>query len=279
MRNILLLTLVTISLVGCGDDNLKKRYQLGGLRVLALQSSNGGAAEFSPGDTVTITPWISDYGSGARTLSYEAKACLNPSIGVGASPSCDGIPGTVAFNGAVTVPTTERTGSVNTISVNIPAAALTARSASDQYNGVPYLFTYRIFSDDGASSATSMARLMVTAATKTTKNQNPSLTSILANGAALSAYPAGEVQLQGSYTAGSIESYSLQKLDGNLVGHTEEMLITWLVTDGEPELSRTINTGLTKFTPKAARPTDHTPLIIGIMRDGRDGVSVLVQTL
>lgn len=272
--------LSSVLLNGCADDDLPKYVELGGLRVLAIKVDNGsGYAEVSPGDAVTLTPYVSDYQGGTRTLSYEAKACVDSGVAVGVEPSCEGVTGAVSVaSGAVTITGTERTGSGTTFSVTVPSTLLDSRSAVDQYNGVNYLVTYKLTASDGAT-VQSFKRIPVSSAGKTTKNQNPSLTGISTESGALTAMPSGDAQVRATYSGSSIENYDVKKSDLSLESKTEELLVTWFITDGSLQTYRSLNDASVKYTPPTSAPTDHTAIIVGVMRDGRGGVSFFLQNL
>ncbi len=270
--------LITSALLftACSADDLPKYSDLGGLRILALESDNGGFAEYSPGDSVQITPWISDFKGGTRTIEFSWQACIDPGLAVGADPSCAGVPGaTSVTTGALTVPATERTGAGGTFSVTIPSNILNGRSAVDTFNGVHYLVTYKLTASDGAK-VESFKRLVVSESTKSGKNRNPTLSDILAGGSSLSTFPSGETELRAVNAGGSAETYSRRKNDGGTETLTESLFTTWFITTGELSLFRTIADGPTKWTP-GARPTDHTPLVVGVTRDARGGISVLLK--
>lgn len=281
MKRITLVSIVLLPLLlgSCADDDFPEYVELKELRVLALQAgASGAASEYSPGDNVTITPYISDYFGGSRGLTFEAFACVDPGISVGAEPSCDGVPGAVSVaSGAATAPAIERTGSSNSFSVSIPATILNQRSDADKYNGVNYLVTYKLTA--GTETVQSFRRILVSENTKTTKNNNPQTTAILANGAALTTLPTGPVELSVSYPAGSVETYDSKKSDLTLVSSTESLVTTWFRTDGELKFYRTVNSDTTTFTPPAVAPSGRQALIVGVTRDDRGGVTVLVEAL
>ncbi len=271
---------LAVFLTGCSDDDLPKYVELKELRVLALQAgAAGGLAEASPGDNMTITPYISDYYGGVQALTYEAVACVDPGIQVGAEPSCTGVPGAVNVGaGVAAAPVTSRTGSTTSFVVAIPATIITGRSAQAQYNGVNYLVTYTLTAANG-ETVSSFKRIVVSENTKTTKNLNPQTTDLLADGASVAAFPAGEVALSVSYPGSSVETYDTKKSDNSLQVATEELLTTWFITDGELEYFRTVNTATTKFDPLGPAPGGRQPLIIGVTRDDRGGVTVIVRQL
>ncbi len=279
LRILISIALLALLQASCADNDFPEYIELKELRVLALQAgSTGSAAEYSPGDSVTITPIISDYFGGSRALNYEAFACVDPGLSVGAEPSCDGVPGAESVgSGTATTPATQRTGSSSTFSVNIPSTLLDQRSAADKYNGVNYLVTYKLTA--GSEVVRSFRRILVSETGKAGKNNNPQTTGILANGAALTTLPAGQVELSVSYPAGSVESYSAKKSDGSLASATESLTTTWFRTDGELKFYRTVTTDTSTYTPPAAAPAGRQALIVGVTRDDRGGVTVLVQAL
>jgi hypothetical protein len=280
MRPIPFLFLLPLFLGACSDDSLPKYVELKDLRVLAIQAgTSGGAAEFSPGDSVTITPYISDYYGGSRALTYEAFACINLALSVGGEPSCTGIPGAISVgSGSAAAPAISRTGSTTTFSVTIPTYILQGRSARDSYNGVSYLVTYTITAA-GGPTVRAFTRLVVSESSKTVKNNNPQTTDLLANGTTLSSLPSGAVNLSVSYPSSSIESYDLIQTDLSLQNRTEELLTTWFITDGDLKFFRTINTNTTEYTPPSSAPSGRQPLIVGVSRDNRGGVTVIVKSL
>lgn len=282
MRMIYSILFISLALGACSDDNLPKYVQLGGLRVLALRADKSGAtgqAEFSPGDTVTITPYVSDYGGGGRTVTYQAYGCVDPGVSYGADPSCDGSStSTLLANGTLTLSAADSyTAAATTLSATIPSTILASRTAIDQYNGVSYLVTYQLTATGGAS-VKSFRKLTVSLASKT-KNQNPSLTAILASGATLAAMPAADVSVSAGYSAGSVEAYSAYKSDGTLQSKTEQLLTTYFITDGSLKYFRTVNSETTTYTPSYPAPTDHQAVMVAVTRDDRGGVDVKIVKL
>ncbi len=267
-------------LVGCGDNTLPKYVLLGDLRVLALQAgASGAAAEFSPGDVVTVTPYISDYSGGTRALSYVAKACSDPGVALGVEPSCEGVPNALTVgSGTAATPTTGRTGASTAFSVTVPALALEGRSTRDRFNGVNLLVTYDLSAASGPT-VRSFTRIVVSEGTKTTKNNNPQTSDLLSEGATLTAFPTAPVALSVAYVVSNLESFELMRNDLSIQTRTEELLTTWFITDGEVEFFRTLNADTTKYTPPTAAPSGRQPLIVGVTRDSRDAVTVIVREL
>ena len=278
MKHVLIIATLAALLISCGDDKFPEYVELKKLRVLALQAgAAGGAAEYSPGDVVTITPFVSDYYGGARALSYVAFACIDPGLAVGGEPSCAGVPGTVSVGtGVAATPATSRTGSTTTLSVTIPATILTLQSAQSSYNGVVYLVTYELTA--GGETVRAFKRIVVSESGKAAKNNNPVVTNLLSSGAVVGALPGGEVDLSISYPGSSVEAYSIKTDDLTLQSAQEQLLTTWFITDGELEFYRTLNADKTAYTPPGAPPSGRSALLVGVTRDGRGGVSVAVHS-
>lgn len=269
-------------LMACSDTTLPKYENLGGLRILALRADQAtqfsGVAEFSAGDTVVVTPYVSSY-SLSGSVSYLARACTDPGVSAGATPSCEGVAGAVVV-GSGTVSLTgggSNTGEANALSVTIPSDVLSGRSSSDQYNGVSYLFEYKLTSADGRSTS-AIKRLIVSSAAKT-KNANPTLTGLVADGASFTALPAAAVNVGISYPAGARETYTVMLADGTLLPQTEDLLTTYFITDGSLKYIRTIDGQTTTYTPPSPAPVDHSVVMVAVVRDPRGGVAVSVVKL
>lgn len=292
MKNILFilkinLLFAVLFLVSCDDNSLPKYVEINSLRILNIQVSDGsGNAEFNPGDVVTVTPFISDINN-SGTLSYEAKACIDPGVAYGSEPSCE------SSNSMVTVGSgnissvdvsSNYTGAANVLSVTLPATAVifAGRSNQDKYNGVSYLLTYKLISSDGRS-VKSFKRIVVS--TKTTKNKNPVVNDILSNGAAITSLPLTLVSLSlqfgsggggsGSGVNASLESYSQLQSDGSYKTSNEELLTTWFISDGSLKYYRTVNADANEYTGPATAPAGRKGFIISVTRDGRGGSAVV----
>ena len=252
MRNLTCLASLMMGLLifsGCDDTSLPKYSDLSGLRVLAIKDDASGYSEVSPGSTVAITPYVSDFGGGTRALTYQAVACLDPGISTGVEPSCTGVPGasTVA-SGTVTITGSLRTGSATAFTVTVPSTILTGRTTQDQYNGVNYLVTYTISSSTG-DSVRAFKRILVSDPSKTTKNKNPTLSGLLANGVAITSMPTSGVELSVSYSADSLETYNYKNTDLTVSTVSEELVTTWFISTGTLKYFRTVKTESTTFTP------------------------------
>lgn len=269
--------LVSILLLGsgCGDDDLPAFSALDRLRVIALVAS---APEANPGTAgITITPWVSDARGGGRALTYTAEGCLDPGVSFGSDPSCVGNPTKTSLgSGAVTgLSAPHYTSAVDTITLILPsdAIAFAGRSANEKYNGVAYLVTYEVRAADGTTHK-AFKRILISETSKTAKNQNPTLSDILADGTSLTAVPAGVVQISAQIASWSAETYSELGSTGP-VAKSEDLITTWFITGGDLLYDRTEPLQSTRWTPPASAPA----LVIGVLRDERGGSSVVAKSL
>lgn len=281
-KNFLFFGLLSL-FAGCADDDLPKYTLLEDQRILAMIVDT---PEVSAGSTVDLSVLTSDVKGRARTYSLEG--CLDPGVGLGAEPTCSGNPTrTVISTGNISNGNAgnDYTAVENAITVTIPSAGVmftnpltgSPRSSADQYNGVAYLLIYEMTASDGAKER-SFKRVIVS--TKGTKNTNPSATQMNYNGVNVTTPPtlvASAVPLRMVVATNQAESYSVQSANGSLSTQTEELLVTWYVTSGEPKRSRTnINTDNT-YTPSDTLPANLT--IVGVLRDDRGGVDVRIGRL
>lgn len=255
-----------ILLAGCSSKDLPEYTQLGGLRVLALIANT---PEVSPGDTVTITPVVSDILGAGRTLTYSATGCSDPGIAYGGVPTCVGAMDAVSLaTGTVTPATPRFTESAPTFSVTIPATALALRGETEKYNGVPYLVTYTLSASTG-ERVRAFRRILVS--TKTSKNQNPGAFTLTRDGAEMLTLPASAVTVTRQIASGSAETYSYRDANGTLQTLGETLTTTWFVSDGSFSRYRTDGDEALTFTPPTAIPATHAVVIVLIVRDDRGG--------
>lgn len=286
MKTKQLLLLALALLTACGDDNLPKYTQLDRFRILALEANT---PEVAPGATVTITPYLSDPAGNGRSISYSVESCVDLGVNLGATPTCDGNPSrvVVVMGGTAAAPGSapHYTGTTGTISIAVPSSAVIfadprtggVRTANEQYNGVNYLVIYR--TTVGGEAFSAFKRIVVS--TRTTRNTNPTLTDFKFGGVASGAAPIpvapNKVQLDAVVAAGSAETYSYRDSDGVLANRSEELLVSWFVTQGSLLRSRTDADEANEYTPSDA-PLSATTTFVAVLRDDRGGTSVITVT-
>ena len=262
-------------LSGCGGSSLPQYNKLESLRVLAILSSS---PEVSPGATVTITPVISDVTGGGRSLTYNADTCIDPGVAYGAVPSCEGLTSrvSIAANAAVTgLSSPQYTAAVtSTFSVTVPATILDGYSTVQQLLGVNYLVVIKITASDG-TSVSAFKRIL--ASTNPTKNNNPSITRVEANGSTVvGTLFHSWVSLQPIFGAGSAESYTAILPDGSTRTVTEVLTTTWFISSGSLGATRTEGTATLGYSPPVGIPAVS---LVAVTRDGRGGEDAKVFLL
>lgn len=275
----LLFTGCALVLMSCSNQNLPKYNTLDRLRILALISQ---PPEVNPGDSVTITPLVSDINE-ATALTYAAFACLDLGISMGAEPTCTGNPSTVPLsNGAISTlsPTKSFTGVANAISFSVPnqQTILGSRSPAQQYNGVAYIFEY-VLQNSRGEELRAIKRIAVSDASKTTKNTNPIINDFLFNGVSVtSTMPLGTtISASLSFTGAPTESYTRMNSSGELISESEELITTWFITDGKMKFQRTIGLDANEYQTPAQTPAGRDTYLIGVSRDGRGGAGYIVK--
>lgn len=273
-------------LSACQANNFPKYSTLEKLRVLALVVDTPEIQSPGAGTTnVSLTPYLSDIG-GSGNVDLTVQSCLDPGVAAGSEPSCSGAlyaspPQTVS----VTAPagqaagifgSPERTGAPSsggiTVGLQIPANLLLAFPTVLQHNGVPYLIT--VTAQRGSQTVRSFRRVLIS--TKSA-NLNPTLTDILVNGSSLTTLPTGEPLL--SFSASTPETYQSMASSGALVSETEAFVLTWFISDGEMENSRILEGQNTIWKTPGGAPSQRQVVVVGVLRDGRGGVAVLVKKL
>lgn len=274
LKSLRFFILTVFILSGCSKDNLPEFNRLETLRVVTLISSQ---PEVNPGDTVTITPVVSDVR--ATSLKYSVSVCLDPGVSVGAEPTCEGSLSQIilATDVALVQPTLAEswTGLADTFNVSIPSEAIifAGRSTLERYNGVSYLLQYTLSNDLG-EKVKAIKRIVVSETSKTSKNLNPVTSDILANGVSLvTLTPGSTVELTTNLTASSAEAYFLQSATG-LENHNENLVTTWFVTDGTTKFYR--SEGLSSNSYEVSGPpAGRSSYILAVTKDDRGGVSVV----
>ncbi len=274
IKNILL-GMSLLFLFGCSQEKLQEYNRLEKIRVLALKADK---PEATVGDTITITPLVSDFNGNGRTLTYSAESCSDPGIAAGADPNCNGASSYQSLGtGAVTgLSSPTYTGSVNTISFTIPSDVLNGKSVYEQANGVPYIFVYKITASDGAEIRT-FKRIIVSIKSASLRNTNPTISNIYSNSDVLSSLPGSRVSLRAEYTSSSVESYTGVSSDGTVGTQTEKMITTWFVSEGSIQYYRTLDTETNSYEI-TFRP-DKPVLIIAVLRDDRGGEDFMIKSL
>lgn len=269
---------LVLLLSSCGDE-LPKYFLLDKFRIVALIFDS---PEVAPGGTGNLTLVVSDPLGQGGAIQYSAVACVDPGIGLGATPTCEGNPtksslgsGTIA-GGSLTA-ATNFTDSINLgLAVTAPAAGVIfldpqtglLKSASEQANGVSYL-VFISFRNSVGESITTLKRLVVS--TKATKNTNPAISAFLINGVDSSLVSSVGSPAIFSFppTGGSQESYVEQSSSGAQT-KTETLDTTCFVSSGLVSPSR-IDIGETLiFSPASPIPSVQT--WVSIMRDNRGGL-------
>lgn len=265
--------------MSCSNQNLPKYNTLDRLRIIALIAQ---PPEVNPGDSVTITPLVSDLNE-TSTLTYAAFACLDLGISMGAKPTCTGNPSTVILSsGAISTlsPTKLFTGVADAISFAVPnqQTILGSRSPVQQYNGVAYIFEY-VLQNSSGEELRAIKRIAVSDTSKTTKNANPLINDFLFNGASVSStMPLGTtVSASLSFTGTPTESYTRMNSSAELISEAEELITTWFITDGKMKSQRTLGLDANEYETPAQTPAGRDSYLIGISRDGRGGAGYIVK--
>ena len=264
----------------CGNSDLPDSFRLEDFRVLALVADH---PEVNPGDTVAITPLLSDIKGAGRALSFSAQGCIDSGVGFGAEPTCTDSATETTFATKVAVTglrAPDYTGlAASTITVKVPPAAVifAERSAEDQFNGINYLVTVQ-FSVTPSLVVRAFRRIVVS--TKPAKNENPryGTTPLLSGSKPLTAAPSVITAMHPSLASGTKGTYSFSNPDGSTEKRTEKISTTWYISDGDLSLKVTDDELVTEFTPPAVPPKGHDLAIVMVTRDDRDGVTAFVQT-
>ena len=205
---LILVLAAAVGVSGCSTADFPEYHALGGLRVLSLQAT---PPEIAPGESSTITPYLSDLNGAGRALVYTAVVCPDPGVSRGADPTCDGVPGRVEVAAGLTVTTLAApnyTGAGPIFTVTAPADLLALRNPVDAQNGVVLLATFRVGTSDGSTTLKTFKRVVVS--NKVSKNINPVLTAIYDSGnAPLAALPVASMDLKPEYPDSSVETYTL----------------------------------------------------------------------
>lgn len=281
MKKIIVLLLMSLFIFSCSQDDLPDFNKVDSPRVLALMADK---PEANPGDLITITPVISDLAA-TTGVQDSLQVCIDLGIAYGASSSCEKNPTKVVIHSlrTLTLPGVGEnwTGAGNTASFTLPldAVIFNQRSNQDKYNGVNYIVEYTLHSPSGVNT-TAIKRIAVTESTKTSKNLNPTFSDILADNVSMVNLPVGGiVNLTNNLTNASAETYSIMDAQGVLKNYTEELTVTWFITDGETKYYRSLVGGGNEYTGPSAAPVGRSAYILAVARDDRGGVIVVKRKL
>ncbi len=262
--------------LNCNTNHLPTYTQLGDLRILTLIAT---PPEALPGQTIALTPVLSDLNGQGRTLTYSVEACMDPGVSRGVQPQCQNPDSTNQLSGTTTLPagtSQTYTGSIASLSITLPQSSIAFAAATPamQYNGTNYLIFYTLSASAGNSSVRSFVR--VTLSTKTPQNQNPILTSINRNDTPiLSIFQTPEASTNFNITipSSSFETYSILKNDGSLISQTETLSSTWFISDGSFNSDLTIGSDENSWTPPSPKPTSRGSVILVVTTDSRYGAA------
>ena len=308
--------LLLLSLTACSPDTMPRYATVQGLRVLGLNLNGTGnvaetffnGATFNPA-TLQVNPVISDLYGGGRGLSFNLYYCLDPGVGLGAPPTCEGNASrvdvsqntTVGTSGTFTSP--EFTGSPALgLSIDLSAmppatlALYSARFASltsiQRFNGIAILVFFELFpTASPADKITTFKRLFISEGRALNQNPGTGTSIALEDGSPLVSFPTVETFLKAVVPASNLETYTVQDSSGNPQTLTENIEVAWFFTgpadiacsndkdcntDGFLALSRTFPDELNRFTPpKTPTSLGRQRVLIGIVKDDRGGNSAI----
>lgn len=260
-----------IALCACANGNFVRSYELNQFKVIALLADK---PEVSLGETVQITPYLSDLTGQGRSITMNASACIDPGVGVGAEPSCDQDPNKVILAnqlglGGLSAP--YYTEATTSFAVTIPSTDLFSQIPPDlQFNGVNYLISVDFFS---GTEKLERAFRRIVVSTRPTKNTNPVFQppSIMSQGLDLTTLDA-EKKISAQVEA--IHSESFEEIrQGSSTTQQEKVLVYWFSSRGEFNFSSTNPNEETTWKPN--EDNNSLPhVLIAVVRDGRGGVGV-----
>lgn len=270
---------VALAIAACAKTRIPPSQQLNTLRILALVVDT---PEISPGGTVTVTPWLSDFTGGGRTLTFSVKFC--PAwYGVEYYECGEVSPTTIELirDQKVTgLAAPNYTGAGPSFQVSVPAVpeGFADLSVARRFNGAPYRIEYNVRTEDG--KAIYRANKAIVVSTKTPKNSNPQITALLANGIAPTRYLEGGAQLNAEIPESSAELFQYQDPATNTqVEATDQLSTSWYISEGE--LSATATLGRIRslsYSPPETR-SGKDLVIVAVTVDDRGGAAVKVLEL
>ena len=280
----------SISVGGCGANNFPSYSKLDRLRLLAIEVDRPelNYDETVDSYTVQVLPLVSDIG-GSGNLIADVQACLDPGVSLGASPSCTGSPSASPVVSITISPAVgqsadifgdlNRTGQPSSgavaLTLPFPRVLWPRFSEAQKFNGVPAIIVVQLRQENGAAIVSGFRRILVS--NKTSPNANPVLSDLKSNGTSLLTKPGFQSQL--SFDVGNPpENYEYQKSDGSKSSFTESLEVTWFVSDGSVDVSRSrTNESVEWELPQESPPGGRKVVLVGVLRDGRGGVSWLIR--
>ena len=268
---------ILILLASCGGDNFNKVEVLKGFRILSVVTAT---PEVAPSSVANLQLYVSDVEGAGRSHIGTTISCIDPGISFGAKVNCDHDPSapTAAFTldtGSGDLPANLFTGlAINTVSVTVPAAEtiFLGRSAREQFNGVSYIVIFN-FTVDG-KEVSAFKRIVVTNRFPLILNQNPSGSSILLNGTAITSAPSENDILE--VTSNLPQTYEYITIEGNTETKTEELAVAWFLTQGEVNKPKSDVNEAVKYLGSA--PTVPS-IVLTVVRDSRGGVEIVRRKL
>lgn len=265
IRKLFLTLCCSTFMFSCSEEPLDEYSILDSLRVLDIQVSTPETNQFDSIVSFNVTPVVSDF-EGTNPISVKINICLDPGIDFGKDAVCSGA---LIVDTSEAAPATSRTGALTTRSVpyNMSSLVFSNFSATSQYNGVPVILTLEI--SNGTETVKSFKRILYT--NKTTLNANPTISDVLVNGSAWSGLPTGKSEL--SAQSSVAESFSYKTSEGDIINSTESLQVTWFATGKEFSRNRTLEDETTEWSPP-----QNTGALVGIIRDGRGGSSMVIKS-
>lgn len=266
------LLITTLSFWGCGNDDLPKVETLSGFRVLGILADS---PELAVGGTANLQLLVSDVNGGGRTISGTYRACPDPGISLGATPSCDGVTGATAataFSVDFSTLGTSYTGlSATTYAITVPADLLDGANTIQQTNGKGYVVVFN-FNVDG-KTVRAFKSLFVT--TRGTKNSNPANPTIRLNGGAFAGLPVINDRLTIDNLTDE-ETFQAYFSNGTLATITESYELAWYVSKAKLSAGKVAEGDSVKFeTAPAAGPF----VAVVVVRDERGGMGYQVVNI
>lgn len=274
---LLLPLLITVLLVSCGEDDMKKYSKLSGLRILAIEAGTGsvGAPQINSAQNVDVTPYLSYPEANDTVLDVSYKACIDPGIAYGAEIKCDTpIQSNTATFNTNTLSGDFYTGPMDTVTITsanlvAPFAYLSSLSSSIQFNGVDLIVIFTI-TDQADSTKTIKTFKRISLTTKTSGlNTNQSFITIQNNASNLTSFPTTTANLSIS-SPDNGQSYQVEGSSG-VTTLTETMTVSWFSNVGEFKFSRSDKDESVEFDPKG----ESTGVFVAVYRDNRGGVKVV----